>query len=239
MRNILWQRLGGISLLSGAILFLTPAWAAAQLREVRAVNPSQFTSYPPSAYSGYATVGPPTYLTSINYPTVYGSWTIGTQWAGPYMSSVLTTPYTTYPETYSPVNPPAAAAYSQLYYQTGPGGSPVPARAPGVETSTLTARANVVPASAPATIDIMVPSEAEIYIQGRKMDLTGSVRHFVTPFLNPGAVYSYDITAKWTENGREMTKTQRVLVKPGEAESVSFTEGTPSTSTLQSTKELP
>lgn len=241
MWNLIQHRLGKAPLFAAAALLLTPALASAQLREIPSVYPSQFAGYSPYAYSGYATIGPPSYLTSINYPTIYGNRTYGSSWAGPYMSSALKTPFTTYPETYNPVAPPLAAGYSQLYYRTGPGGSPAPT-APAVSNPSLTtpSEASLATSSsvAPATIDITVPEDAEIIIQNKKVALTGtgSIRRYTTPFLNPGAVYSYDVTARWSENGKDMTRTQRVLVRPGEAESVSFMSGT---STLQSTGELP
>jgi uncharacterized protein (TIGR03000 family) len=242
MWNWTWNRLGNGSLLAVAALFATPALAPAQLREVRAVDPPSFTSYPPSVYSGYATVGPPSYLTSINYPTVYGRWTVGTSWPGPYMSSVLTTPYTLYPtSTYSPVNPPAAAGFSQLFYGTGPGGSPVPARAPGAELSTVApVDISMLRSASPATIDITLPVDAVVTVQGKKLDASGSTRRFTTPFLPPGAVYSYDISASWYEGGEKVTKTERVLVRPGEAQAVTFSEGlSPLPPPVLKTKQVP
>lgn len=226
MGNWICNRLGGGSLLAVATLLATPALAPAQLREVRAVDPPSFTSYPPSTYSGYATVGPPSYLTSINYPTVYGRWTLGSSWPGPYMSSVLTTPYTLYPNTYSPINPPVAAGYSQLFYGTGPGGSPVPTRSPGAELSTAAPQdLSMLRSAAPATIDINVPVDATVTVQGRRIEGIGSTRRFTTPFLQPGAAYSYDVTASWFEGGQPVSKTERVVVKPGESQAVTFSEG--------------
>ncbi len=209
-------------LLAAAVLLL-PAWSPAQpLAPPPEFNPyNRFVGYPTSAYAGYAVYGLPTYMTSINYPTIYGQWTVGTMWAGSYMSDAIKAPYSLYPtSTYSPVAPPAAAGFSQLYYNTGPGGAPLPGQP---ATSTLTAASQ----AAPATIDVFLPADAELTVQGKRMTQTGPTRTVVTPFLNPAFAYSYDIVATWNENGHPVTQTRRIIVRPGDRDSVTFTETPP------------
>ena len=94
-----------------------------------------------------------------------------------------------------------------------------PGAGPGVEMSTTPlggTNSSNLSSSGPATIDISVPEDADVLIQNKRVKLTGagSIRHFVTPFLAPGAIYSYDIRATWTENGREVT---RHPARPGQA----------------------
>jgi len=221
MRDLIRQRLVKAALLAAAVLLLSPAWTAAQLHEDPAFSRSPFFGYTPMMYS------------------VYGTGTVGTSWPGPYMSSAMPTSFTNYPSTYSPIAPPAAAAYSQFYYQTSPGGYPQPSL--GVSLTPLGADNSASLASAgPATIDISVTEGADVVIQNKRVALSGSgsIRRFQTPFLRSGALYSYDITASWTENGREYHESQRVVVRPGEAAAVSFL-ATPTTSTLQGSRELP
>lgn len=193
-----------------------------------------FNGYPPSYYAGFVTTGLPTYLTSINYPTVYGAYQYnGVMWAGPgsntEMSSVSLRPWSTYPNTtYNPVAPPTEAAFSQFSqgYHEPPGGTGL--RGP----ATLTGAGS-------ATIDIRVPSYADVWIQGVKMAQTGELRRFVSPTLNPHQAYSYDITARWVgKDGNPVVLDRRVIVRPGDREAVSFTERAPSRSTLR-TRELP
>jgi uncharacterized protein (TIGR03000 family) len=148
-----------------------------------------FNGYPPSYYAGFVTTGLPTYLTSINYPTVYGAYQYnGVMWpgGGGGMATVSVKPWTSYPSTYNPVAPPTEVAFSHFSpgYQVPPGSGGVGGMA------NLTA-------AGPATIDIRVPSYADVWIQGTKMARTGEVRHFVSPTLSPHQRYSYDITARW------------------------------------------
>jgi uncharacterized protein (TIGR03000 family) len=83
---------------------------------------------------------------------------------------------------------------------------------------------SVVPASNPsiARITIRVPdANATVLFDGAPTTQTGTVREFDTPPLSNGN-YTYRITAKWMENGKEMTKTQEVHVAPGAQSIVNF-----------------
>jgi len=62
---------------------------------------------------------------------------------------------------------------------------------------------------APAQLDtsvhvtVSVPADAEIWFQGTKMTATGSVREYQSPPLTPGHRYTYEVRARWNENGHE------------------------------------
>src|SRR5262245_17829082 len=113
-----------VPLLAAAVFLLTPTWSSAQYldRDRPAIPPNDFVGYRTSAYAGYVTDRMPTYMTSLNYPTIYGRWSYGSMWSNR-LAATHASPFTSYPSTYSPVAPPTAAGFSQLYYNTGPGGS--------------------------------------------------------------------------------------------------------------------
>jgi len=67
-----------------------------------------------------------------------------------------------------------------------------------------------------ALIDVRVPSNAQVWIDDQKTNQTGSMREFVTPSLNPGQDYSYDIRARWTENGQPMETQRKVTFHAGD-----------------------
>jgi len=78
------------------------------------------------------------------------------------------------------------------------------------------------PAVQPARITVRVPDpNATVLFDGAATTTKGTVRDFDTPPLSQGD-YSYQITAKWMENGKEMTKTQTVHVIPGAQAIVNF-----------------
>jgi len=77
-----------------------------------------------------------------------------------------------------------------------------------------------------------VPADARIWVDGAATTSTGSVREFASPPLKPGSQYHYEVQARWTENGHEVTQTQQVTVSAGTSIRVDFplsptTQGTP------------
>jgi uncharacterized protein (TIGR03000 family) len=72
-----------------------------------------------------------------------------------------------------------------------------------------------------AHVTVIVPADAELWVDGSKTTSRGSVREFQSPPLEPGR-YAYDFRAHWMENGREMTQTQTVAVSPGAHITVDF-----------------
>jgi uncharacterized protein (TIGR03000 family) len=85
-----------------------------------------------------------------------------------------------------------------------------------------TTDADVAPGSAPAHITVKVPANAEVWFDGEKTTSTGTVREFNTPPLKPGVQFTYDIQARWEDNGRPVTQSQRVTVSAGSDITVTF-----------------
>jgi len=73
-------------------------------------------------------------------------------------------------------------------------------------------------------IEVRVPADAEVLFEGDKTSQKGSVRWFVSPPINPERRYTYEIKAKWMENGREVAKTRKIAVRAGERLSVDLTK---------------
>ena len=67
-----------------------------------------------------------------------------------------------------------------------------------------------------ALIDVRVPGNAEVLIDGQKTNQAGTMREFVTPALDPGQEFSYDIRARWTENGQEVDRHRKVTFHAGD-----------------------
>jgi uncharacterized protein (TIGR03000 family) len=69
-----------------------------------------------------------------------------------------------------------------------------------------------------ARIEITVPTDAELWFDGKKTKQTGPVRHFATPPLFPGQMYSYDVRATWKDekSGATVTRTRTVDVQAGQ-----------------------
>src|SRR5207245_10829800 len=60
-----------------------------------------------------------------------------------------------------------------------------------------------------AMLQVRVPENAEIWFAGSKTNQTGPVRHFVSPSLQPGRTFTYEIRARWTDaSGRRLDRTK-------------------------------
>ena len=79
----------------------------------------------------------------------------------------------------------------------------------------------VIPLDTSGHVTVTVPEGADIWFDGTATTSTGTVRQFNSPPLDPGN-HSYEIRARWSENGREVTQTKRVEVAPGAHVSVNF-----------------
>jgi uncharacterized protein (TIGR02246 family) len=69
---------------------------------------------------------------------------------------------------------------------------------------------------------LAVPPDAEIFFDRTATTQRGSERRFVSPPLQIGNKYDYEIRARWTENGRTVQQTRKVSVTGGEAVRVDF-----------------
>jgi uncharacterized protein (TIGR03000 family) len=181
--------------------------------------PGQYTgNYRPSRFAtsnGYYATSPsgysPIFMTSLNYPGIYGSYAHGPSAA---TVNVVTAFQTTLDNR--PSDNPVGAPYAPLQRPL--------AEVPYKGTVELTARAEL--AAQPALIDVFLPAEASLSFQGIAMTETGSVREFQSPPLVPGRTYTYDLRATWkTEDGREVARSRRLTVRAGDHLEVDLNRG--------------
>ena len=140
------------------------------------------------------------------YPYYYGTYPYLGSGAdyGPGYYGLYGTEAWSYPDGDTSVTPPAAGY--QAYY------------------SPVTAAPNTAPpqSDGAALVTAVVPADAEIWFEGIRTTTTGSVREYQSPPLTPGNRYTYEIRARWNENGHEMDQTQQVSVTAGAHVNVSF-----------------
>jgi uncharacterized protein (TIGR03000 family) len=80
------------------------------------------------------------------------------------------------------------------------------------------------PGDTTAHIEIRVPADAEVWFGSGKTTQTGTRREFVSPPLEPGKDFTYDIRARWVENGKEVVRTRTLDVSAGAWKGVDFTK---------------
>jgi uncharacterized protein (TIGR03000 family) len=72
-------------------------------------------------------------------------------------------------------------------------------------------------ATAAAEVDLVVPADAELWVQDVRMQQqTGAVRLFVSPALPVGRDFRYRVRATYQDRGRAMTATRMLTVRAGE-----------------------
>lgn len=71
-----------------------------------------------------------------------------------------------------------------------------------------------------ALVIVRVPADAIVRIDGQPTNQKGPERRFVTPALEPGAVYTFQIVAHWSERGEEQSAKRTVDFKGGQVTTV-------------------
>jgi uncharacterized protein (TIGR03000 family) len=118
------------------------------------------------------------------------------------------------------------------YYDYGPSygyAVPVPVPVPG--SNYLTPPAPPAPQMPPAdlttaVVNVQLPrSDAKVWVDNNLMtEGSGSQRVFISPSLEAGYNYSYQIRASWMDNGQEVTAQRKVAVAPGRVSQVDFSK---------------
>jgi uncharacterized protein (TIGR03000 family) len=78
----------------------------------------------------------------------------------------------------------------------------------------------------PATIEMIVPADAQISFDGAGTSSRGTFRQFVSPPLAPGNLYHYyNVRARWTENGQKFDETTCICVREGDTIRITYPRG--------------
>jgi uncharacterized protein (TIGR03000 family) len=139
------------------------------------------------------------------YPGYYGSYGASPSYYGSY-------PYSGYYGSYP------YSGYSGDYPDT----SSSDGSSPSYDSGYYGSYGDVTSSDTRAHVTISVPADAAIWAEGIEMTSTGPVREFQSPPLTAGSRYTYELRARWNENGHEVTQTQHVAVSAGARVSVHF-----------------
>jgi uncharacterized protein (TIGR03000 family) len=135
----------------------------------------------------------------------YGGYGYGRGWYSPYYGGS----YYGYDNSYyapSYVDATIAPSYQSFYPPTG-----------AVQNSTDASR---------AMVHVRVPANAQVFFDDSPTTQTGPDRTFMTGPLEQGT-YSYNISARWMENGKERRENRAVRVVPGQTAEVDFMNSAP------------
>jgi len=103
-----------------------------------------------------------------------------------------------------------------------------PAPAPIEESVAPVANRPVREADTSATVNLELPAaDAEVWVQGKKLDGSGTTRRFVSPPLDSGDKYTYTFQGRWLRDGREVKDSRSVEVYAGDRVTLDFTRPEP------------
>jgi uncharacterized protein (TIGR03000 family) len=80
---------------------------------------------------------------------------------------------------------------------------------------------------AAVTLEVRLPADAVLEIEGVRMRPTGEVRRLVSPPLEVGKRYTYTLKATWREGPKEVARQRTVFVVAGQEVVVDFRKEEP------------
>jgi len=81
------------------------------------------------------------------------------------------------------------------------------------------------PVNNTVALNLTVPVDAKIWIEGSPTAVGGSLRQFVSPPIQPGHDYTYHIQVSWTKDGREVMSKREISVHAGDVINLTFPVG--------------
>lgn len=118
---------------------------------------------------------------------------------GPTFDPNMGVPYA--PPSTAPPAPPETVPDSRLYGRYTPPAAAVDGR---------------------ATVQVKLPADARLFAEDRPLQLDSATRTFVTPPLPGGREYTYRFRAEYDRNGRTVSETKRLVVRPGASVPLEF-----------------
>jgi len=81
---------------------------------------------------------------------------------------------------------------------------------------------NPQPSDNAARIRVLVPDGAQVWVGGELTSQTGSERVFASPSIQPGRTYTYEVKARWMQEGEPVEQVKQVRVQANEMTTVDF-----------------
>jgi uncharacterized protein (TIGR03000 family) len=77
----------------------------------------------------------------------------------------------------------------------------------------------------PVRVNLRLPSDAKVWLEGSQTNQTGTNRSFESPPLAFGPEYAYQIRIQWKQDGKDVTQTRQIKVHAGDV--INLTLGSP------------
>ena len=120
------------------------------------------------------------------------------------------------------------------YYGGGYGGYYAYDTPTYVATDSVASAPAPTPAADQAVVHVVLPdANAEVSLNGEKIESSGRERDFFSPQLESGRQYTYTVTASWSLGDRRVGDSRTITVTPGQRTVVDFTRPAATTFTSQ------
>jgi len=73
-----------------------------------------------------------------------------------------------------------------------------------------------------ATLNVRVPADAKVFVNGLATSSTGTQRRYVSKGLQAGYTYTYELRAEIDRDGETVTETKVIKLRAGQSESLAF-----------------
>jgi uncharacterized protein (TIGR03000 family) len=83
-----------------------------------------------------------------------------------------------------------------------------------------------------AKLSLQVPPDAEVYLNDKKTEETGTLRVYESPQLTGGKQHQFDVRVLWTENGKPVEEKRQLIMGANESRTLIFI-ATPTTDTIK------
>jgi uncharacterized protein (TIGR03000 family) len=136
---------------------------------------------------------------------------------------------------------PVAPGYAYSPYPAPVVVSGAPAVAPQVAASPTAPPSAEKPAPDDAAhLQLTVPANAEVWVDGSKMTQSGAVREVLTPKLNAGSRYTYRISVRYTDaTGKAVDDTRDIHFHANDWFAIDFTRPAPPPAPTAAPSQLP
>jgi uncharacterized protein (TIGR03000 family) len=117
---------------------------------------------------------------------------------------------------------PRPHPYNQYFenrLNTPPGGTAAPA---GPSPQVVPPGAGPAAGQTSASLVVRLPADARLTIDGHPTHSASGTRRFVSPPLEPGKIFHYDLKAEVVRDGKTLTETRRVAVRAGQESGVTI-----------------
>jgi uncharacterized protein (TIGR03000 family) len=91
----------------------------------------------------------------------------------------------------------------------------------------------------PATIELTVPADAQVWFDGQATTQTGTLRRFVTPPLRANSDYSYELKVRWNQDGQQKEETRTISVVAGAVRQLNLLRSTRTMPEGRESREIP